>query len=50
MGIKVVDWMQDIDGSISKTNSDKISLEAKINRQIMSKALSQVGFVNYSGE
>lgn len=50
MGIKVADWTQDIDGSISKTNSDKISLEAKENRAIMSKVLVQVGFVNYAQE
>lgn len=50
MGIKVADWMQDIDGSISKTNSAKISDIARQNREIMSYALSKVGFVNYSGE
>lgn len=50
MGIKVADWTQDVDGSISKTSSNKISLEAKENRAIMSNALIKVGFVNYPGE
>lgn len=50
MGIKVEDWMQDVDGSISATDSQKISSVAKNNRSIMSAALSDVGFVNYKGE
>jgi len=50
MGIRAADWMQDIDGSISKTNSSIISLTAKHNRQIMSDALTKAGFVNYLGE
>jgi D-alanyl-D-alanine dipeptidase len=50
MGIKVADWMQDIDGSISQTDSLKISDIAKQNRSIMSLALNTVGFVNYHGE
>jgi D-alanyl-D-alanine dipeptidase len=50
MGIKVVDWMQDINGSISKTNASKISSIARQNRDIMSAALTKVGFVNYPGE
>lgn len=50
MGIKVANWTQDVDGSISKTDSNKISPEAKENRAIMSKALLQVGFVNYAQE
>jgi D-alanyl-D-alanine dipeptidase len=50
MGIKTEDWMLDIDGSISVTNSNKISLEAQSNRAIMSDVLSKVGFVNYGNE
>lgn len=50
MGIKVSDWMQDRDGSISKTDSSKISEVARQNREIMSSALTKVGFVNYAGE
>lgn len=50
MGIKVADWMQDIDGSISKTDSSKISDISRQNREIMSSALTKVGFVNYPGE
>jgi zinc D-Ala-D-Ala dipeptidase len=50
MGIRAADWMQDIDGSISKTNSSIISSTAKHNRKIMSNALTKAGFVNYLGE
>lgn len=50
MGIKVEDWMQDIDGSLSQTNSAKISILAQKNRSIMAYALIRVGFVNYPGE
>lgn len=50
MGIKVADWMEDVDGLISKTNSDQISSEAKENRKLMSKTLTEVGFINYPGE
>jgi D-alanyl-D-alanine dipeptidase len=50
MGIKAADWMQDIDGSISKTDSPKISDIARQHRSIMSLALEKVGFVNYPGE
>jgi len=50
MGINVADWMDDLDGSLSKTLSLKISKEAKRHRSIMSHVLEEVGFVNYPGE
>lgn len=50
MGIKVADWIKDIDGSISQTDSSKISNDAKEHRLIMSNALRDVGFINYPGE
>lgn len=50
MGILVKDWMDDIDGSLSLTASDKITPEAKKNRKIMGDALAAVGFVNFSNE
>lgn len=50
MGILIKDWMKDKDGSLSLTFSNKISAEAKKNRDIMSKALLAVGFVNYPTE
>ena len=50
MGIKVGDLVSDPDGSISQTNSIKISAEAQKNRQIMNKVLQEVGFINYPTE
>ena len=50
MGIHPADWMQDMDGSISQTNSSKISDIARQNREIMSSALTKAGFVNYPTE
>jgi D-alanyl-D-alanine dipeptidase len=50
MGIETKDWADDLDGSISITNSEKISEEAKKNRKIMSDVLTAVGFVNYPTE
>ena len=50
MGIHPKDWMQDADGVLSLSSSEHISKEAKKNRQIMSEALSYVGFVNYPTE
>lgn len=50
MGIHPKDWMEDIDGAISETHSQKISPEAQKYRQIMSKVLEDVGFINYSTE
>lgn len=50
MGIKVENWSIDINGSISKMHSNEISDNAKKHRKIMSKALTQAGFVNYPAE
>jgi zinc D-Ala-D-Ala dipeptidase len=50
MGIKAADWILDVDGSISQTDSAKISKEAIKYRLIMNQALEGVGFVNYPGE
>lgn len=50
MGICVKDWLSDVDGELSATNSNKISAAAKENRKIMLEALSAVGFVNYPTE
>ncbi len=50
MGIEVKDWMDDEDGSLSLTASQKISAEAKTYRKVMSDALESVGFVNYPHE
>lgn len=50
MGMDIWDWMADLDGSLSQTNSPKISDEAKKHRTIMNKVLQDVGFVNYAGE
>jgi len=50
MGLNLNDWMLDIDGSISITNSTKISKEAQRNRLIMNKVLIDAGFVNYPTE
>lgn len=50
MGIHPKDWMLDQDGGISRTDSEYISEQAKKNRALMSKALAEVGFVNYPAE
>ena len=50
MGIHPKDWMQDLDGKTSQTDSPKISSKAQRHRAIMSKALSAVGFINYPTE
>jgi D-alanyl-D-alanine dipeptidase len=50
MGIAPGDWMQDLDGSLAKTDSKKISREAQKNRAIMSNVLTKVGLVNYPTE
>ena len=50
MGIHPADWMGDIDGTLSETESAVISQEAKEYRALMSAALLQVGFVNYPTE
>ncbi|STX52836.1 D-alanyl-D-alanine dipeptidase [Legionella busanensis] len=49
MGIHPKDWIKD-DGSLSRTASKKISLQARQNRAIMNRALATVGFVNYPTE
>jgi zinc D-Ala-D-Ala dipeptidase len=50
MGIHPGDWMQDLDASLSQTDSLKISKEARKNRAIMSEVLTKVGFINYPTE
>lgn len=50
MGIHPKDWMKDVDGSLSQTDSSKVSKTAQKNRSIMSNALQSVGFVNYTAE
>lgn len=50
MGIHPADWLQDEDGRLSLTDSIQISSEARKNRELMSKVLHEVGFVNYPTE
>jgi zinc D-Ala-D-Ala dipeptidase len=50
MGLLVKDWIQDKDGALSQTDSQRISPEAQQNRNIMNQALSAVGLVNYPTE
>ncbi|KTD11044.1 D-alanyl-D-alanine dipeptidase [Legionella gratiana] len=50
MGIHPKDWMTDLNGTLSLTNSNIISKKAKYYRHIMSEVLSRVGFVNYPTE
>lgn len=50
MGLALDKTFQDADGSLSKTDSQVISEEAKEYRKIMNKALQAVGFVNYPTE
>lgn len=50
MGIHPKDWMQDLDGELSKTESDVISTRAQMNRKVMSAVLLEQGFVNYPTE
>lgn len=50
MGIHPKNWMADADGSLSRTDSLKVSDQARQYRQVMSKALSAVGFANYPTE
>jgi len=50
MGIAPKDWMQNKDGSLSKTDSKTISSSAQSYRAIMNQALSSQGFVNYPPE
>jgi zinc D-Ala-D-Ala dipeptidase len=50
MGIHPKDWMDDVDGSTSETDSKKISQNAIKHRKIMNHVLENVGFVNYPYE
>lgn len=50
MGIKPEDWMKDLDGTISQTISSKISYQAQQYRNIMSKVLTEAGFINCATE
>ncbi len=50
MGIETKDWAKDTDGSVSQTDSKKISKQARQYRSIMSEVLTKVGFVNYPTE
>lgn len=50
MGIHPKDWMQDLGGQLSLTDSKRISALAREHRQLMSHALKEVGFVNYPTE
>lgn len=50
MGIHPKDWMEDEEGILSQTDSLSIPLLARKNRDIMSKALQEAGFVNYPTE
>ncbi len=50
MGLLVKDWMEDKGGLLSQTDSQHLSDEAQRNRDIMSKALSAVGLINYPTE
>lgn len=50
MGIHPKDWMKDKGGRLSLTDSKNISDEAIANRKIMSRVLTNAGFVNYPTE
>ncbi len=50
MGLPLDQWPQDSGARLSQTASTYVSKEAKENRQIMSKALLEVGFINYPYE
>lgn len=50
MGLLVKNWMEDKDGLLSQTDSQHISREAQHNREMMGKALSSVGLINYPTE
>jgi D-alanyl-D-alanine dipeptidase len=50
MGIHPKDWIHDVGGVLSLTQSRHISKAARKNRQIMSDALEAQGFVNYPTE
>jgi D-alanyl-D-alanine dipeptidase len=50
MGIHPENTFTDVSGEVCKTNSNKISQEAKKYRKIVCDALESVGFVNYPTE
>lgn len=50
MGLLVKDWIEDKEGLLSQTDSQHISDKARQNREMMSKVLSFVGFINYPTE
>ena len=50
MGIHPRDWMQDVDGVLSPTNSPLISDTARHNRLLLSQLLTELDFVNYPTE
>lgn len=50
MGIRLDQWSTDIGARISQTDSPYIDQHARNNRNIMSSALSQMGFINYPNE
>lgn len=50
MGMHPKDWMEDLEGLISKTVSAYISKDAQTNRNIMSNVLLEAGFANYPTE
>lgn len=50
MGLEIKNWMTDKDGILSQTNSLHIAIDAQRNREMMNKALSAVGFINYPTE
>lgn len=50
MGILAKDWSLDLEGILSRTDSELISSEAKENRKILNSAMIAAGFVNYPTE
>lgn len=50
MGMHPRDWMEDVSGVLSETLSKVITKEAQENRNLMSYALSEAGFINYPTE
>ena len=50
MGMHPKDWMDDVDGTLSQTDSAVISGAAREHRKIMSDAMTAVGFINYPTE
>lgn len=50
MGMPIKNWMQDLDASLSQTDSTKIPDRAKEYRKIVGDIMSAVGFANYPME